>query len=162
QDLQLVIDPAYFTTLTRRWPQLRRVQIRLKRGRHHNEMSRFRFDVFLQSAPAESSGEPGASATGGRPPGANAPGSPGSWRDWRKDKLSLVEVREQLTRSKPAVLGITGVPNVRVQEEVRAAAVAAGEPAPATVGQLREILREGDEAWIDPEDFSALGAELDY
>jgi len=44
----LVIDPALFTVLRNRLPQLSRVTVQLKRGRRHNELTKFRYDVTLR------------------------------------------------------------------------------------------------------------------
>jgi SAM-dependent methyltransferase/acyl carrier protein len=49
---ELVIDPRFFHALTARIPELDRPKIEIKRGRHHNEMSRFRYDVTLRKTPA--------------------------------------------------------------------------------------------------------------
>jgi len=47
QDKELVIDPAFFTALKQHLPQINQLQIQLKRGRYHNEFTRFRYDVIL-------------------------------------------------------------------------------------------------------------------
>lgn len=48
QEQEFVIDPTFFMALTQKYPQLTKVQIQLKRGDHHNELTRFRYDVILQ------------------------------------------------------------------------------------------------------------------
>jgi SAM-dependent methyltransferase/acyl carrier protein len=47
-DEELAIAPAFFHDLARRLPAIRQVEVLLKRGRHHNEMTRFRYDVVLR------------------------------------------------------------------------------------------------------------------
>ena len=44
---ELVIAPGFFHALLQHLPQVSAVEIQLKRGRHHNEMTRFRYDVVL-------------------------------------------------------------------------------------------------------------------
>lgn len=52
-DGELVIDPTLFHALPTRIGDLGQVTIELKRGRFHNEMSCFRYDVTLRKAKAE-------------------------------------------------------------------------------------------------------------
>src|SRR5205085_8431801 len=44
---ELVIDPALFVELSRGYPRIGHVQLLHKRGRHHNEMTKFRYDAVL-------------------------------------------------------------------------------------------------------------------
>jgi amino acid adenylation domain-containing protein len=46
---ELVVDPAFFFALARRLPAIRRVSVLLKRGRWHNELTRYRYDVVLHA-----------------------------------------------------------------------------------------------------------------
>jgi SAM-dependent methyltransferase len=46
REKELLIDPALFGELSRRWPQLGRVEVALKAGGYDNELSRFRFDAI--------------------------------------------------------------------------------------------------------------------
>ncbi len=48
RDQELLIDPSLFPVLPRRIPSLRLARTWLKRGRAHNEITRFRYDVLLQ------------------------------------------------------------------------------------------------------------------
>ena len=50
---ELVVDPAFFFALARRLPAVRRVSVLLKRGRWHNELTRFRYDVILHTGETE-------------------------------------------------------------------------------------------------------------
>ncbi len=43
----LVISPDFFLALQQSLPNISYVEIQLKRGRYHNELSKFRYDVFL-------------------------------------------------------------------------------------------------------------------
>jgi amino acid adenylation domain-containing protein len=47
QETELVIDPAFFSVLKQRFPQITNVEIQLMRGRHHNELTQFRYNVIL-------------------------------------------------------------------------------------------------------------------
>ena len=51
QEKELLLDPAFFHALCGHLPRLDRVDVRLKRGRHHNELTRFRYDATLRVGP---------------------------------------------------------------------------------------------------------------
>ncbi|MFL6199847.1 MAG: amino acid adenylation domain-containing protein [Thermoanaerobaculia bacterium] len=44
---ELVVDPRFFLALAKRVPGVSRVDLRVKRGRAHNELTRFRYDVVV-------------------------------------------------------------------------------------------------------------------
>ena len=45
---ELAIDPAFFTALRERLPKLGRIEIHLKHGRAHNELTGFRYQAVLR------------------------------------------------------------------------------------------------------------------
>src|SRR5262249_58684204 len=47
EEEELTLDPALFPALGRWIPGVRGAAVLLKRGRHHNELTRFRYDVVL-------------------------------------------------------------------------------------------------------------------
>jgi SAM-dependent methyltransferase/acyl carrier protein len=49
---ELVLDPAFFETLAGWLPGVWQATLLLKRGRRHNELTRFRYDVVLHAGPA--------------------------------------------------------------------------------------------------------------
>ena len=50
---ELVIDPALFSELGRRWEKVGRAEAALKAGHYDNELSRFRYDVTLRLGPKD-------------------------------------------------------------------------------------------------------------
>ncbi|ASU58915.1 non-ribosomal peptide synthetase [Nocardiopsis dassonvillei] len=48
---ELMVAPDYFTALPQDVPRITGVDVRVKRGRYGNEMSRYRYDVVLRTAP---------------------------------------------------------------------------------------------------------------
>ena len=56
REQELAVAPAFFQSLVRHLPRLSRVEIRPKRGRIHNEMTRFRYDVVLHVEPGQCPG----------------------------------------------------------------------------------------------------------
>jgi amino acid adenylation domain-containing protein len=140
---ELVLDPSFFQALRQRLPAITRVEIRPKRGRYDNELSRFRYEAVLH--------------VGGEPAAAVRP----TWLDGRG--LSLGALRTRLSEERPAVLGLRQVPNARVREEVRLVELLTGVDLPATVAGLREALRaRATPEGLEPEDLYTLGAELGY
>ncbi|MDF5732379.1 MAG: amino acid adenylation domain-containing protein, partial [Rhizonema sp. PD38] len=139
----LMIDPAFFTALRQHLPQISNVQIQIKRGRYHNELVRFRYDMILQVG------------------GEVAPVVEHPWLDWQQSQLTLPALR-QLLVAEPEILGIRRVPNARILADVKAIELLASSNTLQNVAQLRETVREITQGAVDPEDIWALSAELPY
>jgi thioesterase domain-containing protein len=135
---ELLVDPEFFTTLRPELPGVRSVDIRLKRARHHNELSRHRYDVVLR--------------TENTVPLEGAPQL--RWGDQIKH---LEDVADHLRVHRPARLRLCGVPNNRLAAEAAALrALNAGDP-------LVEVLRIlADDHGMDPEALHDLGNALGY
>ncbi|MFF1950963.1 non-ribosomal peptide synthase/polyketide synthase, partial [Kitasatospora herbaricolor] len=140
---ELLVDPDFFTAVRERSTEVGAVVVEVKRGRHHNELSRYRYDVTLHKPPV-------------------VPAAPGRSVElvWGRQVAGTAELRELLAQSPAEVLRITGVPNRRVAREAALArAVQAGD---ASLAELLERLHGPEEAGLpDPEDFHALGLEFD-
>jgi amino acid adenylation domain-containing protein len=148
QEEELALDPAFFFALRERLPQIKRVEVRLKRGRHRNEMTRFRYDVVLHLG--DDQGAPAA--------------VPVPWRDWREERLTPHAVGRLLREEEPEIFGLARVPNARLRAEVGLLKLlASGAEELATAGALGDAagdLAAGD--GVEPEDFWALGAGTPY
>jgi amino acid adenylation domain-containing protein/non-ribosomal peptide synthase protein (TIGR01720 family) len=145
QENELVLDPAFFFALQQTLPQISHVEVQLKRGHHHNELTRFRYDVRLfvngEVSPVV---EPQAV-------------------DWQKERLTLPTLRGVLENQQPERLLVKNIPNARLLTDVKAAALLASETLEGTVGQLwQEVGASTHEQGIDPEDLWKLGDELSY
>ncbi|HEX4962825.1 MAG TPA: non-ribosomal peptide synthase/polyketide synthase [Thermoanaerobaculia bacterium] len=143
QENELVVDPAFFVALKRRVPRISWVEVRPKRGRADNELTRFRYQVVLHVGPAPAASDP-------------------VWLDWQREGLSLHELRQRLADERPAELGVLRVPNARLAGAVTTARLLAEEDGPATAGELRERLRETAAFGGAPDDLWELGRELGY
>jgi amino acid adenylation domain-containing protein len=145
REKQLVIDPAFFTALHSHLPQIKSVEILLERGRSHNELTKFRYDVILHV-------------------GAQDEATDGDeyWMDWEKNELTPGKLRKLLDESGPEWLRIEGVPNARLAREVKTVALIPGAGKSMTTGELRQRVAEDDKAGIDPADLWALEDELPY
>ena len=91
EEEELLLDPRFFESAG--LPRVSTVRALLKRGVHHNELTRFRYDVVLEVGP----------------PNANSHFATRAW-----GSLSLAEVRGSLTANPSASLRITSVPNRRL------------------------------------------------
>ncbi|AKT40595.1 non-ribosomal peptide synthetase [Chondromyces crocatus] len=101
---ELVIDPRFFTALSRKFPQITHVEVTPKRGLHRNELTLFRYDVALQ--------------VGGTPKGAPTI----TWFDWREEGLTSDSLppwlSDTLATSPDAGVGLRRVPNARLQPDL--------------------------------------------
>ncbi|MDC0671967.1 non-ribosomal peptide synthetase [Nannocystis radixulma] len=138
---ELLVAPAFFRGLPRQMPELAEVRLRHKRGRHHNELSRFRYQALLRVDPA---------------PGPAAPAI--VWHDW--SGVGLSELGRRLAAGEEAVVAISGVPNARLAREARTLAWLA-EGGNETLGRLRERLADRAGA-VDPEELWALAESLGW
>jgi amino acid adenylation domain-containing protein len=142
QERELLIDPVFFAALRERIPAISRVEVQVKRGRAHNELTRFRYDVVLHV------GRQTACDTECR------------WLDWRGDELSSVRLGEILNESGPALLGVSRVPNARLAAEVAAIQLLKAGNAPSTVGEVREMLSGCRSTGVEPEDLYELASRF--
>ncbi|CRK56719.1 Siderophore biosynthesis non-ribosomal peptide synthetase modules @ Bacillibactin synthetase component F [Alloactinosynnema sp. L-07] len=107
---ELLIDPDFFVNLPHHLNDITATNIRVKRGHHHNELTRHRYDVTLHK-------------TGTNPHSlTNAP-----TLQW----TTLAALENHLTTQKPTSLRLTGVPNTRLTHEIALTrAIDDGEPLP--------------------------------
>jgi amino acid adenylation domain-containing protein len=143
EEPELLVDPKFFTALQQHYPQLSRVKVQLKRGTYHNEFTCFRYDVLLHVG-HEVEPEGGI-----------------SWLDWKRERLSLETVRHIL-EGEPQIVGITGIPNARLQAELEMVEWLKSQDGPETVEGLREVLRNRLSTGVDPEDLRALSQQMVY
>ncbi|MCX4809470.1 non-ribosomal peptide synthase/polyketide synthase [Streptomyces sp. NBC_01239] len=92
---ELLVDPDYFTTLDGLT-----ADIRVKRGTHHNELTRYRYDVVLRAE----------TETGTAEEIAESP--------W--PTVGSVQALDELLTGKPELLRITGIPNSRLADDLAA------------------------------------------
>jgi amino acid adenylation domain-containing protein len=137
---ELFIDPDFFHALRQQLPEITSVEIQLKQGTYHNELTRFRYDVILHIAEE-------------RPSGSDT-----QQLDWQTDGLSLASLRRLLKETAPQVLKVTRVPNLRVLQELEAAKRLSDNPS-LTVGEIKTAFTTAGA--VDPENLWAL-AESGY
>jgi amino acid adenylation domain-containing protein len=144
QEEELVIDPTFFTQLPTLLPRVAHVAVLPRRGRAHNELTRFRYQAILTIGTLDGELlEP-------------------VWRDWQAERLDLDQVRQFLTTAAPPMLALSGVPNVRLTGERATMTWLAGGAGPATAGAQREALPHAPSDGVDPADLWALADQLPY
>ena len=144
QEQELAVDPALFEALVDELPDGGEAEVLLKRGRHHNELTKFRYDVILHVGAEKHQREETCRLA------------------WEAQSISLARLEEILTGERPLSVELTDVPNARVWEDVRAARLLGDSDGPVTVDALRTALAEEGQNSIDPDAIWALGERLGY
>ncbi|MEU0479227.1 amino acid adenylation domain-containing protein [Streptosporangium sp. NPDC006013] len=130
---ELLLDPEFFGQTARSLPGVTGIDIRLKRGRHHNELSCYRYEVVLHKEPAKVLAFDDVPSL-----------------TWGQDVVDLDDLRSHLAEHRLGQLRVSSVPNARLTADLNAASDLWGEssasdklpPAP------------------DVEDFHQLGDDL--
>jgi SAM-dependent methyltransferase len=144
QEDQLVISPAFFLAMAERNPKLSAADIRLKRGRFDNELTRFRYDVILHA-----SGKRNASTQF-------------EWQNWTAAVEGIEDIRRRLKEEKPGMFAITGIRNPRVEKDMEALAKVFSADASGTAGELKRELENSYPPGIDPEKLCAAAEGAGY
>jgi amino acid adenylation domain-containing protein/non-ribosomal peptide synthase protein (TIGR01720 family) len=118
---ELLVDPEFFTVLQHRVADISGIDIRIKRGHYHNELTRYRYDVVLYKQPVNP-------LLLGQAPQLS----------WGRQISDLPALTDYLSTEHPDLVRITGVPNTRLIHEVALArAFQTGSPVPELMDQLR-------------------------
>jgi amino acid adenylation domain-containing protein len=140
EEEELVVDPAFFPAIATEVGRSTFAEVRVKRGRWHNELTRHRYDVVLRIGSAEA------------PPPAPAV-------EWT-DGPTLDALRLRLRADAASPLAVLGIPDARTHPEVRALRLLESADCPATVGEVRRALESAPSCAVDPEALWALGDAL--
>jgi len=141
---ELLIDPAFFPALRQHFPEITHVQIKPRRGNHHNELTRFRYDAVLYI-------DSSIQATNDI-----------VWTDWQEQKPAVTEIERLLTDTLPKILGIRNVSNARLHDETFVMQWLREAGQDETVGHLRAFLSQQPQTGIEPDAMLNLGSELPY
>jgi amino acid adenylation domain-containing protein len=145
QEEELLIAPEFFGAVKRCLPGIGGVEIQVKKGRHHNELTRFRYDVVLRIGPAPCAGS-GVQVL-----------------DWRQKELNVSALHDYLEQAEPESLSVRGIPNARLQSEVKLLECMARQESLGTVANLREAIGADNlDQGVEPEDLWRLGERLGY
>ncbi|GHC67183.1 hypothetical protein GCM10010349_39890 [Streptomyces flavofungini] len=137
---ELLLAPDFFHAFAAREDAVGAVDIQVRRGTRHNEMTRYRYDVVLHKAPV-----------------ATAPGG-GTRLGFGDDVPDTGALGAYLARHTPERLRVLGVPNRRTAQET--AAARAFDNGAAVADAHRLLAREPH--GVEPEELRLLGERLGY
>jgi SAM-dependent methyltransferase len=137
QDRELVIDPQFFLELPGCNPRISSVEILLKRGQAHNELTRYRYDVVLHVGEAKS-----------------APSH--QQAEWQAGDLTVAELVSRFDAQQLASVNILNVPNRRLANDLAAVQRLWSADDRQSVRDIRRSITAETDAGIDPEDFWKL------
>ncbi|PHM78028.1 non-ribosomal peptide synthetase [Xenorhabdus cabanillasii] len=98
QEKEFLLSPTYFAQLPKRYPEIGRVDILVKRGISDNEMLRYRYEVILHKCDKKTE---------------LCRNFPITWCDFN----SIEELRNVLETGKFDTFGVSGIPNARIKED---------------------------------------------
>ncbi|MEU0036600.1 amino acid adenylation domain-containing protein [Streptomyces sp. NPDC006333] len=140
-ETELLLSPDLFAAWARELPAVRAVDVRVKRGGAHNELTRYRYEAVLSTAAPVLDLSPAPRVV------------------WGRDAASPAGVEAYLRARRPAAVRLAGVPNRRVHGEWTAMrALRDGTAGPAGAVAL---LSDGGSA-PDPEELCAAGERAGY
>jgi amino acid adenylation domain-containing protein len=134
---ELAAEPALFRALQEKIPAIKHVEVQLRRGKIRNEIAQFHYDVVLHL------GE------------GNGVQSAPQWQEGAGD--SLADITACLSAHPNEVIGFRGVPNARLQQDLRAVDALRAAADNLTVEELQKQLASMP-AGIEPEALWDLGA----
>jgi amino acid adenylation domain-containing protein/non-ribosomal peptide synthase protein (TIGR01720 family) len=101
EEEELLVDPAFFEALPRRYAGIGDVEVSLKCGRCRNELNAYRYDVVLRTGEISRGPEPEPLR-------------------WRRDVADPAALRERLARDGARAFEVDDVPNARVLDAAHA------------------------------------------
>lgn len=145
QETELLVAPEYFRAFAAQFPAICQVDIQLKRGHFHNELTAFRYDVVI---------EVGVSQALSIQP---------EWLDWQAAQLSPEKITELLAWPGPVLLALTNLPDARLLALVRLTGYIQAED-PTTLAEINQAVgaEYAVRAAIEPEALWELAERLGY
>jgi amino acid adenylation domain-containing protein len=144
QDKELVIEPSFFLALPRRLAGIRSAEVRLKRGRSSNELSRHRYDVVLQS------GESATRVASEQP------------LEWGAEVKSVADLEDLLQSRRWHRARLCSIPDARVAREVAAKRLIESSDDTVDAGTIRRRISKQRIDAVDPEHLWSLVEAHDY
>jgi SAM-dependent methyltransferase len=141
---QLVVSPAFFLALQRRFPKISRVEIRPRRGCFDNELNRFRFNATLSIG--HETGELFEPA----------------WQEWPAAGMTIEAIRRMLEKPGCTTLALRSVPNARIERDISAANEIARDGGARTAADLRASLQKTETRGVDPQALWNLADDLGF
>ena len=143
-DQELVVAPAFFEAFKAHSSVITHVQVLPKLGNYLNELSKYRYDVVLHKATD-------------LPLIDNI-----SWTSWETDKPTIPDIQRHLAEQ-PNVYALGRVANARIDEDIRALQLSAGEDETLeTVADLKTRLGADVGTGLHPNELVRLATENAY
>jgi len=143
QEKELVINPQFFEMLHTQLPSISASRVLLKRGKSDNELTRYRYDVVLQTGDAEPRCEQLSAA-------------------WNRKPQYFAELQASLQRRDLASLRISGIPNRRLCADLACTQLIASSDQRCTLEELLERRDAAESEGEDPEAIAELGESQGY
>ena len=137
QDRELVIDPQFFFELAGSIPGVSSVEILLKRGQAHNELTRYRYDVVLHV-------------------GETKPATLRPEAEWQAGGDSVAEFAARFDRQQLSSVSILDVPNRRLANDIAGVRRLWSADDRELVEDIRQSINAGSDLGCDPEEFWKL------
>jgi microcystin synthetase protein McyA len=131
---ELVIDPNAFHSLQQSSPDVAEIQVELKRGRHHNELTKYRYDVVIRVGTSKRCTNVLRRL------------------DWTWSHMSLELLRNELASTPDKSLLITGVPNARLHPEIETLRLITGASASTNLETLLQTASISRVNTVNPSD----------
>lgn len=145
QEEELTLDPKFFLALQTRIPDISHVQVLLKRGKFHNELTQFRYDVILH-VNVEVIPTPEITTL-----------------DWQQQDYNLHTLRQYLVDQSPIGLRLDNIPDQRLAKAAQAIAWLKRADCPDTIVSLKKSLNAtAHNHAADPEDLWQLSQDIPY
>jgi natural product biosynthesis luciferase-like monooxygenase protein len=141
-EAELVVDPEFFEWIAEELRDAAVERAEVKPGRSRNEMSAYRYDVIIRKRDSQ------------RSDGASTPQTIACPQPCSIDSLRAV------LREEPSAVTVVGIPNARLEADVRAAALVAGGAPGQTIADLMAAV-DNQTAALDPEDVRTLDARYE-
>src|ERR1700676_1330633 len=144
QQEELLLSPSFFLALQQRFPKISRVEVKPKRGRFDNELTRFRFNAILSvGEQAKKSMEP-------------------SWLDWSGLELTIESVKEALEKPECEILAIKNIPNARLQNDVAAMKEIRMSELARTVADVKESVAQAAAQGVHPQALCSMADDMGF
>lgn len=142
EEKELILAPAFFEILASHIPQISSVEIQLKRGHHHNELTKYRYDALLHIGDSQTTQD------------ASVP-----WYTWNQQVSSVSDAQQIWAQATHPTLGLSDVPNLRLSEDRSILELLDKYDDETAVAHLRERYQQQSDG-VDPETWWQLAEQL--
>jgi len=147
QEKELLIHPHFFTALQGELKEIKHLRIQPKRGKYNNELTKFRYDVFLYMDQQIHTQQIHTQQI--------------DWVDWKDTDHSLTRIEEYLIKKSPNSYGLQNVHNERLHNEKEIINWLSKEEE-ELLKDFNIVPPSSTSKGINPEDLWQLGKRLGY